>query len=284
MSFRSYNEVKGEDRSGLFGQVVAQRERVAERLKTVGRVVAIMSGKGGVGKSYVTAALARSLAENEGLKVGVLDADLKSPTCARMLGAKGPIRVTDEGAEPVIGVAGIRLFSSDLLLAEGQPLEWREPDSERFIWRGVLETGALREFLGDVIWGTLNILLVDLPPGGDRLGDLALLVPNLTGAVAVTIPSEESHRSVERSLRNAIDAKIRLLGIVENMTGYLCGGCGQEQPLFEGNAGTELAREFDIPLLGRLPFVPPGSKHLPGGQIGGVVRTLMRVINEIPLH
>src|SRR4051812_26015540 len=104
MSFRSYNEVKGDDRSDLLGQVVAQRNRVIERLKTVGRVVAIMSGKGGVGKSYVTAALARQMSENEGLKVGVLDADLKSPTCARTLGAKGPIRMTEEGAEPAVGM------------------------------------------------------------------------------------------------------------------------------------------------------------------------------------
>ena len=280
MSFRSYNEVKGTDRSDLLGQVVTQRNRVADRLKTVGRVVAVMSGKGGVGKSYVTAALARNLAANEDLRVGVLDADLKSPTCARLLGARGPIRLTEDGAEPVVGENGIRLFSSDLLLADGKPLEWREPDAERFIWRGVLETGALREFLGDVAWGTLNLLLVDLPPGADRLADLATLVPNLTGAVAITIPSEESQRSVERSMRGALDANIRLLGVIENMSGLWCGD--HLEPLFEGNAGQELSRAFNVPLLGRLPFQRAPYNGPPA--VDTATKNLLRVVNEIPLH
>jgi ATP-binding protein involved in chromosome partitioning len=256
VSFRSYRQVPGTDRSDLLGQVVEQRNRVTDRLKVVRHVVAVMSGKGGVGKSYVTAALAREAAEREGRQVGVLDADLKSPTCARTLGARGPVRVTDDGVEPVIGVAGIRLFSSDLLLEDGKPLAWREPENDRFIWRGVLETGALREFLGDVVWGSLDLLLVDLPPGGDRLADLATLVPGLTGAIAVTIPSDESRRSVERSMRAALDAGIPLLGIIENMSGYGCAECGKVSPLFSGNAGEDLSREFGVPLLGRLPFFP----------------------------
>ena len=252
---RTYNEVTGEDRSGLLSQVIAQRTRVAERLKSVQRVVAVMSGKGGVGKSHVTATLARGVAA-AGKAVGVLDADLKSPTCARMLGARGPVAVGENGAEPVIGDAGIRLFSTDLLLDEGKPLSWREPESERFIWRGVLETGALREFLSDVAWGALDLLLIDLPPGGDRLTDLAALVPDLSGAVAVTIPSDESRRSVERSIQMAGEAGIKVLGIVENMSGYLCGSCREMRPLFAGTAGDDLAKRFGLPLLGRIPFDP----------------------------
>jgi ATP-binding protein involved in chromosome partitioning len=270
MNFRSYSEVTGPDRSDLLGQVVAQRNRVANRLKTIGRVVAVMSGKGGVGKSYITAMLARG-AGDTGQKVGVLDADLKSPTCARMLGAHGPVRVSEDGVEPAVGLSGIRLFSTDLLLEEGKPLAWREPESEKFIWRGVLETGALREFLSDVVWGDLDILLVDLPPGGDRLADLAALVPGLSGAVAVTIPSEESHRSVQRSIHSALDAKIRLLGVVENMSGYSCSECGHVGPLFEGDAGTSLAKEFGVPVLGRIPFAHaehgPGSKLTPATEL-----------------
>ena len=276
MSFRSYKDVSGEDRSGLLGQVVAQRSRVAERLRAIRRVVAVMSGKGGVGKSYVTAALARGAAA-AGRRVGVLDADLKSPTCAGMLGARGPVRIGEDGAEPVIGVAGIRLFSTDLLLDEGKPLTWREPESERFIWRGVLETGALREFLSDVSWGQLDLLIIDLPPGGDRLADLAALVPGLAGAIAVTIPSEESRRSVERSLQAARDAKIPLLGIIENMSGYRCEVCGRSGPLFEGNAGDELARAFGVPLMGRVPFVPRGAVA-PDGVAGPLVKTFLEAL------
>jgi ATP-binding protein involved in chromosome partitioning len=279
MSFRSYGQLNGADRSDLLGQVVAQRNRVTERLGTVKRVVAVMSGKGGVGKSYVTAMLARGAGET-GLRVGVLDADLKSPTCARMLGARGPIRVTDDGVEPATGVSGIRLFSTDLLLEEGKPLAWREPESEQFVWRGALETGALREFLSDVVWGELDLLLVDLPPGGDRLADLAALVPGLSGAVAVTIPSEESRRSVQRSIHSALEAKIRLLGVIENMSGYSCAECGRVGPLFEGDAGTSLAREFAVPLLGRIPFGP--TENPPGRVTDSVSAPVAAFLGVLP--
>ena len=260
MSFRSYDEVAGADRSGLLNQVLAQRARVTERLARVRRVVAVMSGKGGVGKSYVTALLARGAANRKGRQIGVLDADLKSPTCARMLGAKGPVRVGENGAEPVVGLDGVRLFSTDLLLEDGKPLTWKEPDAERFLWRGALETGALREFLSDVAWGDLDLLIIDLPPGADRLDDLAALVPGITGTVAVTIPSEESRRSVERSIRTALDAGIPVLGIVENMSGYACEHCSNVGRLFEGNAGDVLSGTFGIPLLGKLPFRQEGQE------------------------
>jgi ATP-binding protein involved in chromosome partitioning len=163
---------------------------------------------------------------------------------------------------PALGAEGIRVFSMGLLLREGQPLQWNEPDGERFVWRGVLETGALREFLADVVWGDLDLLLVDLPPGPDRLEDLAELVPDLAGAVVVTLPSDESFHSVERSMKSARDRGIRLLGVVENMSGYTCADCGRTGPLFPGNAGTDLARKFEVPLLGQVPFMPgAGARH-----------------------
>ncbi len=254
--FRTYHDVTGDDRSGLLEQVGRQRERVRARLADVSRVVAVMSGKGGVGKSHVTAGLAYAVATRGEGAVGVLDADLQAPTAARLLDARGPVRVGDDGAEPVMGAGGVRVFSMDLLLAEGQPLRWREPESERFVWRGTLETGALREFLSDVRWGALEVLLIDLPPGAAHLADLKSLVPALTGAVAVTIPSEESRRAVERAIRAAGDAGIRLLGVVENLSGYACAGCDSTQPLFPGDAGASLARAFGAPLLGRIPFTP----------------------------
>lgn len=254
MTFRTYREVLGRDRSGLAEQVGAQRTRVTERLGSVGRVVAVMSGKGGVGKSYVTAGLAIGVGRRCAGAVGVLDADLNAPTAARMLGASGRVIVRDDAVEPVLGIEGIRVFSMDLLLEEGQPLRWREPDGERFVWRGALETGALREFLSDVRWGSLDLLLVDLPPGAAWIHDLAELVPDLAGAIAVTIPTEESRRAVERTLRAAVDRDITLLGVIENMSGYECDGCGSVGPLFEGNAGQRLAHDLDVPLLGRSPF------------------------------
>lgn len=253
MSFRTYHEVTGADRSALGQQVGAQRERVRDRLKSVRNVVAVVSGKGGVGKSFVTSALALGAAAM-GNRVGVLDADLKAPTMPSMLGASGPLRVDDEGIHPAVGRDGVRVVSTDFLLADGAPLAWRSTVGDAAVWRGLLEAGTLREFLADVAWGDLDLLLVDMPPDSDRLDDLAELAPSLAGAIAVTIPSDESRRAVQRAIRRALDSKVRLLGIVENMAGRACADCGAVQPLFPGDAGAQLAEEFDVPLLHRLPF------------------------------
>ena len=258
MSYRTYHDVTGPDRSQLGAQVGAQRERVNDRLRDVRRVVAVMSGKGGVGKSYVTSHLARAMAG--GLDVGVLDADLRGPTVSRLLAASGPLRVSASGVEPSLTAEGIKVVSTDLLLDEGRPLQWKEPRHERFVWRGVLEAGALREFLGDVMWGSLDLLLIDLPPGSDGVIDLYELVPGLTGILAVTIPSDESRRSVARSMRAAREAGIPILGVIENMSGTRCQACGHEERLFEGDAGNSLAEEFAVPLLARVPFAPMGTQ------------------------
>jgi len=258
VNYRTYHDVTGSDRSQLGAQVGAQRERVTERLRDVKRIVAVMSGKGGVGKSYVTGHLARVLAG--GLDVGVLDADLRGPTVSRLLAARGPLRVSAAGVEPSLTVDGIKVVSTDLLLEEGQPLAWNDPGGDQFVWRGILEAGALREFLADVVWGALDILLIDLPPGADGVTDLFDLVPGLTGILAVTIPSDESRRSVARSLRAAQEAGIPILGIVENMSGTRCRGCGREEQLFEGDAGTALADEFAVPLVAQVPFAPVGTQ------------------------
>lgn len=262
MSVRSYFDLSQADRSGLGEQIAQQRRRVTDRLGAVRSVVLVMSGKGGVGKSYVTAGLARALAGGSGQAVGVLDADLRSPTVARLLGASGPLSVTDDGVAPALGANGVKVMSTEFLLHEGQPLAWRGPSEERFVWRGSLEVGTLREFLSDVRWGALDLLLIDLPPGADGAVELGALIPNLTGALVVTIPTDESRRSVSRTMRAAADAGIRLLGVVENMSGYRCAGCEETQPLFSGDAGARLAEEFCVPLLGAVPFAVNGQAPL----------------------
>jgi ATP-binding protein involved in chromosome partitioning len=253
---RTYHEVTGEDRSDLGGQVATQHARVASRLAGVRQVVAVMSGKGGVGKSFVTAGLATALAR-AGRATGVLDGDLHGPTAARMLGAApGSLEIGEDGVSPAVTPGGVRVMSSDLLLAEGAPLRWREPGQFRHVWRGTLESGMLREFLADVRWGALDVLLVDLPPGTDRLDALAELLPRPPGIVVVTIPSEASYRSVRRAVAAARDASLPVHGIIENMSGYRCAGCSVEGPLFHGDAGERLAREAEAPLLARVPFDP----------------------------
>jgi ATP-binding protein involved in chromosome partitioning len=274
--FRTYHQVTEPDRSRLGEQVGLQRARVAARLAGVKRTIAVMSGKGGVGKSYVTASLALGAARHLAGGVGVVDADLKSPTVARLLDTRGPVRVSEDGVHPPVSPHGVRVMSTAFLLDDGAPLTWREHPGERFVWRGVLETGALREFLSDVVWGTLDLLLVDLPPGADKLSDLAELIPQLTGAIAVTIPSDESHAAVRRSMQAARQQGVPLLGVIENMSGYECDGCAHTRPLFSGDAGAELAREFDVPLLARVPFrsATAGAPRARDGDIERLVATL----------
>ena len=272
MKHRSYFDVDGPDRSALGEQVGRQRVRVLERLRGVRQLVAVVSGKGGVGKSYLTAALARALARR-GTATGVLDADLQSPTAARLLGAAGPLRVADDAVHPALGTDGVRVVSTDLLLDDGRPLTWRSTSGETHVWRGAAEAGVLREFLADVAWGTLDTLFIDMPPDAGRLADIAMLVPNKLAAMAVTIPSEESARSVHRALTAAQDIGVRIIGIVENMSGYACGTCDTIGPLFSGDAGTRLAAAFDVPLLARIPFVPRGAQKmwLPNAVVDAVL-------------
>ncbi len=252
---RTYHELPDAD-SSLPAQVGAQHQRVEDRLGSVRHLVAVMSGKGGVGKSLVSSGLAAALARS-GRKVGLLDGDLHAPTAARMLGAeRGRLVVRHDGVSPASSPHGVSVMSSDLLLAEGAPLRWREPSEARFVWRGALEASMLREFLADVCWGTLDELLVDLPPGTERLSALVELAPRLAGAVVVTIPSPASYQAVLRAMNAARAAGVRLLGIVENMSSARCTACGAASVPFAGAAGDRLAQETGAPLLARIPFDP----------------------------
>ena len=252
---RTYHQVD-EVPSDLPDQIAAQDARVASRLGSVRRVVGVMSGKGGVGKSLITALLATAVARR-GRRVGLIDADLNGPSAARLLGVR-PGRLVDgpDGLEPAVSPTGVRLMSMALLIEPGRTLAWRDAADAGFVWRGVQERGALREFLADVAWGRLDLLLVDLPPGTQRLAELHGLVPELAGAVAVTIPSPAARDSVARSLDLARARELPVLGVIENMSGVLCEVCGAATPLHAGDAGRELAQHFEVPLLARLPFDP----------------------------
>lgn len=270
---RTYHELPADESSSLPSQIEAQRARVAARLAAVGHVVAVTSGKGGVGKSLVSAGLAAALARG-GRRVGVLDGDLHAPTAARMLGAvRDRLAVGNDGVSPAPTPCGALVMSSDLLLEEGAPLRWREPGEARFVWRGALEAGMLREFLADVSWGTLDTLLVDLPPGSERLSALVELVPRLAGAVVVTIPSEASYRAVRRAIATARESGVRLLGIVENMAASRCASCGAAAVPFAGAAGERLARETGAPLLAQIAF-DPGLQATDGGSTAAAAEAL----------
>jgi ATP-binding protein involved in chromosome partitioning len=146
----------------------------------------------------------------------------------------------------------------DLLLSgDDTPVVWEAPtQAEAHTWRGTMEGTALREFLTDTAWGPLDLLLIDLPPGSDRLPTLLDLLPGLTGAVVVTIPSEVSHLVVRRAMTLARERGARLLGLIENMAGYVCPTCGAVGPLFDGPGGEATAARHGLPFLGRVPFDP----------------------------
>jgi ATP-binding protein involved in chromosome partitioning len=244
---KRYRDIAGDGGSNIVGQVEAQQARLTARLREVRAIVAVVSGKGGVGKSSVTANLAAAYA-HAGDRVGVLDADLNGPTMAKMLGVRGAALVVGAGGvTPPASALGIRVMSMDLLLADdATPLAWQAPSqAEAHTWRGSMEANALREFLADTEWGALDLLLVDLPPGTDRLATVTDLLPALAGLVVVTIPSDVSSLVVRKSITVAQQVAAPVLGVIENMAG-----------LFPGAGGEALAKESGVPFLGRVPFDP----------------------------
>ena len=253
---KRYRDVVGDGGSNVAGQVADQMARLRARMAGVKHTVAVMSGKGGVGKSTITTNLAAFFAL-QGWRVGVVDADINGPSLAKMFGVRGhQLRLDASGVLPAMGPLGVQLISMDLFLADDKtPVVWSGPQEETFLWRGTMEMHTLREFLSDVQWGELDLLLIDLPPGTDRISTLRDLLPTLQGTVVVTIPSAVSQLVVLKSITMARDLiHTPVIGLVENMTSYVCPTCENVHPLFGRPA--EDAMPLGVPLLGRIPFDP----------------------------
>ena len=217
--------------------------------------IVVMSGKGGVGKSMTTVNLALALGR-QGHKVGIIDVDLNGPCVPRMMGIFGKgLEVTPDGARPPEGPFGIKVASMDFLLNDAAPVRWKGPMDLSPVWLGLMEMNVIREFLADILWGDLDYLLADLPPGAaaDKPPVIAGFLPDLAGAVVVTTPSEVASNVVQKSIGYATELGITVLGVVENMSQYRCPSCGAENELFDGN--TEgMCEALNLPLLGRIPF------------------------------
>lgn len=230
------------------------RARIADRLADVDRSVAVMSGKGGVGKSFVAVHTALALARR-GARVGLLDADLNSPSVAKMLGLRGqPLRATSSGLRPAPGPLGLAVQSMDFFLQGTQALDWDGPAGEGSGLRSALEEAALADLLGSTEWGALDALILDLAPGPDRLPALVHLAPGLDAALAVTIPTEVSLLAVERSVRRAHEGGVAMLGLVENLATSVCASCGAEGPLFREASTERVAAQLDLGVVARIPF------------------------------
>lgn len=267
---KTYNDIATDGGSNILEQVSEQHERLKTRLAAVRHIVAVASGKGGVGKSTITATLAHAL-QQSAHSVGVLDADLNGPSMAQMMGVRDHTPHVLEGAmAPAQTATDIAVMSMDLFLpADATPLVWRADSQQNaFTWRSMVEMSALRELLSDTHWGELDVLLIDLPPGADRIQNLADLLPDLSGLVVVTTPALVAQMVVSRSLTLTTEvAGVSVLGLIENMSSYACPVCHHEEKLFPEASNTKaLARQHDLEYLGSIPFDSQLAQSLDHGE------------------
>lgn len=212
--------------------------------------IAIISGKGGVGKSTVTVNLATAFAAHGyPNSVGILDADITGPCVPKILGVKGErLQGGPPGIFPATGPLGIKVVSMDFLLPT---------DESPVIWRGPLKMKAIQQFLSDIVWGELDFLFIDLPPGtGDEPLSVMQLLPEMDGVVIVTIPSEVSQIVVKKAVTFAKQLAIPVIGILENMSGFVCPKCGERFEIFSTGGGERIANDLHVPFLGAIPIDP----------------------------
>jgi ATP-binding protein involved in chromosome partitioning len=255
---KGYHDIAGDGGSRVLEQVAEQRTRVADGLAGVRHLVAIGSGKGGVGKSTLTLHLAGAL-RARGLRMAILDADFNGPSQARMAGVRDTPFVPGSHKVALPRTSdGIGVFSMGSVIPESEALEFDSAaHGESHTWRATREFALLTDILGAFDWGALDLLLFDLPPGAERTVQYADFLGPRTSFVLVTIPSEVSRGVVARSVAALSKGSNRVHGYVENMSGYYCHDCKSIKPLFgtDGPASPESAA-LGIPCLGTVPFDP----------------------------
>ncbi|MCV6609571.1 MAG: iron-sulfur cluster carrier protein ApbC [Amphritea sp.] len=251
-------------------------------MQNVKNIIAVASGKGGVGKSTTTANLALAMAA-EGFRVGVLDADIYGPSMGMMLGVPAEMRpepVGEQAMRPVTA-QGLEVMSIGFLIDDSQPM----------VWRGPMASGALQQLLTQTEWGDLDYLFVDMPPGtGDIQLTLSQKVP-VTGAVVVTTPQDIALLDAKKGIEMFRKVDIPVLGVVENMSVHVCSNCGHSEAIFGQGGGNELAEKYSTPLLGQLPLKlairegmdsgkPPVVAD-PDGAEAAIYRATAREVNNL---
>jgi len=227
-----------------------EQQALKLRMSKIKHKIAVISGKGGVGKSTVTVNLAMAFAMHGYVNsVGILDADIHGPCVPKMLGLRGQrLQANPIGVFPVMGSMGIRVVSMDFLL---------ESDDAPVIWRGPLKMRVIQQFLSEMMWGELEFLFIDLPPGtGDEPLSVIQLIPNMDGVIIVTIPSEVSQVVVKKAVTFARQLGVPIIGIIENMSGFICPKCGAETNIFKVGGGQKIADDLSVPFLGSIPIDP----------------------------
>jgi len=227
---------------------VLERDAMAKRMNRIKRKILILSGKGGVGKSTVAANLALTLAR-AGKQVGLLDVDIHGPSIPKLLGLEAHA-ITGAGSSllPVEFNGHLKVMSIGFVL---------QNRDDAVIWRGPLKMNAIKQFLQDVEWGDLDYLVIDCPPGtGDEPLSVAQLVENADGAIVVTTPQDIAILDVRKSVSFCRQLNLPVLGVIENMSGFVCPHCGKRADIFKAGGGETMAKDMDVPFLGRIPIDP----------------------------
>lgn len=221
------------------------QDQTSTRMSRIKHKIVVGSGKGGVGKSTVTVNLGVAL-QSKGYKVGILDADITGPCIPKLMGVEDKkVRPGKDGIEPV-DANGVKVISMALLL---------ESKDSAVLWRGPMKMAALKQFLSEVNWGDLDFLLVDLPPGtSDEPISVAQLIQDLDGAIIVTTPQDVALLDSRKAVNMFLMMNVRVLGIIENMSGLICPHCGEKIDVFKIGGGEKAAKELEVPFLGAIPL------------------------------
>lgn len=278
-------EEKGHSVGVLPGDVaaMAQETLIKEKLSKIRRKILVMSGKGGVGKSTVAAYTALMLSQR-GKSIGLLDVDLHGPSIPRLLNIQGGLEIQDRGQlRPFPVSENLDVVSMEMVLGE---------KDTAVIWRGPLKISAIRQFIADVEWGSMDYLIIDAPPGtGDEPLTVVQTIPDAE-ALIVTTPQEISLADVKKSINFCRQVNLKILGIVENMSGFTCPHCSQKINLFGSGGGSKIAQHFKVPLLGEIPINPEMVEMGDRGELAALAeredleinKSYKRILDEIERH
>jgi ATP-binding protein involved in chromosome partitioning len=236
------------------------KEKLMLEQNTIGikHKIMIMSGKGGVGKSSIAANIAVGLSM-KGKKVGLMDIDIHGPSIPKMVGLEGaPLKQSEDGLMPVEYSANLTVMSIGFLIRDKK---------DAIIWRAPIKHNLIRQFLTDVRWGELDYLIIDCPPGtGDELISIAQLLEDADGVIIVTTPQDVALNDVRKSITFCRHVNLPIIGVIENLSGFVCPDCGTVVDIFKTGGGEKMASEMEVPFLGRIPIDPKIVEHSDNGK------------------